>query len=456
MGAAATKADAKAATEHDRRARTLAQAAVFSAVAAVVFLLTVVLLYQGVWLLLTGLAALVVAGVGAWWFVSRRGVPRWIGAAVAVAAPITVIVLYTGDGFWFDSVIVVALWALALACGRSALRIDAARRAAALESVPAPPLRHPVLIMNPKSGGGKVGRFGLVEKAGALGAEVVVLDTSQPQDVEGIARRAVAEGADLLGVAGGDGTQALVASVAAEHDLPFLVISAGTRNHFAMDLGLDRDDPSTCLDALRDGEELRIDLGDLAGRPFVNTASFGAYAQIVQNPEYRDSKSGTMLNELPDLLTGDEGAEALRAEADGDRLPRPQVLLVTNNPYGETETLGGGRRPRLDRGVLGVVAVHVEGSIDAAQLAVLGTSSRSVTVRTAHEVRVDAEAGTIPVAVDGEALNLEPPVVCTIRPGVLRVRVPRDRPGAVPEPVKVDWRTVGALAVGRTGTDPRR
>ena len=438
-----------------RRARTLAQLALVGAAAAVVFLLTAVLLHDGVLPLLIGLATLVLAGVGGWWFVSRRGVLRWIGAAVAIAAPIAMIVLYAVDGFWLNAVIVVALWVLALVCARAALRIDAARRAAARTAEPAPPPSRPVLIMNPKSGDGKVEKFGLAEKARALGAEVVLLDPSQPQDVEDIARKAVDKGADLLGVAGGDGTQALVAAVAAEHRVPFLVLAAGTRNHFAMDLGLDRDDPATGLDALRDGEELRVDLGDLAGRPFVNTASFGAYAQIVQSPEYRDSKSGTMLNQLPDLIGPGGDAETLRVEADGDQLPEPQVLLVSNNPYAETETLGGGRRPHLDRGLLGVVGVHVEGSVAAAELAVLGTSSRAVTVRTAHEVRVDAESGLIPVAVDGEALELPTPVVCTIRPRVLRVRVPRGRPGAVPKAVRIDWRSVGALALGRFGTDPR-
>jgi hypothetical protein len=83
-----------------------------------------------------------------------------------------------------------------------------------------------------------------------VGAEVALLEGPGVVDVADLARRAVAAGADLLGVAGGDGTQALVAGIAAEHDLPFLVIGAGTRNHFAMDLGLDRDNPAACLDAL--------------------------------------------------------------------------------------------------------------------------------------------------------------------------------------------------------------
>src|SRR5205085_9737885 len=185
----------------------------------------------------------------------------------------------------------------------------------------APPPRHPFLVMNPRSGGGKVERFGLKAKAEALGAEVVLLD--QPgTDVQQLARDALARGADLVGVAGGDGTQALVAQVAAEHDVPFLVISAGTRNHFALDLGLDRQDPSRCLDALRDGVEARIDLGEINGRPFVNNASFGAYAEIVEDPGYRDDKTRTALDALPDLLSRRRGAH-LVADIGGTTVDAP-------------------------------------------------------------------------------------------------------------------------------------
>ena len=162
--------------------------------------------------------------------------------------------------------------------------------------------------MNPRSGGGKVAKFRLEDKAAALGAEVTLLEGPGVVDVAALAREAVDDGADLLGVAGGDGTQALVAGIAAERDIPMMVISAGTRNHFALDLGLDRDDPASCLDALTDGVELRIDLGLIGDRTFVNNASFGAYAEVVQSPAYRDDKTGTTLDMLPDLLTGHQGA----------------------------------------------------------------------------------------------------------------------------------------------------
>src|SRR4029078_6345150 len=163
------------------------------------------------------------------------------------------------------------------------------------------PARHPYLIMNPKSGGGKVEKFDLKRKAEELGAEVFLIDGAEPVDVAKVARAAVAQGDDLLGVAGGDGTQALVAGIAAEHGIPFVVISAGTRNHFALDLGLNRENPSACLGALSDGVELGGGLARVNGQVFVNNASFGAYAEVVETPAYRDDKLNTTLNLLPDL-----------------------------------------------------------------------------------------------------------------------------------------------------------
>lgn len=202
----------------------------------------------------------------------------------------------------------------------------------------------------PQVGRGKVGRFWLDEKATALGAEVALLDGPGFVDVADLARKAVADGADLLGVAGGDGTQALVAGVAAEHGLPFLVISAGTRNHFAMDLGLDREHPDHDLDALTDSVEVGLDLGVIGGRTFVNNASFGAYAAVVQSPAYREDKAGTTLQMLPDLLSGQRGPE-LVVRIDGEvTVKGPKALLVSNNPYELGDLAGMGRRARLDRG----------------------------------------------------------------------------------------------------------
>uniref|UniRef100_A0AAU3I154 Diacylglycerol kinase family protein n=1 Tax=Streptomyces sp. NBC_01393 TaxID=2903851 RepID=A0AAU3I154_9ACTN len=432
-------------------ARLLARLAVLAAIGSLVVLL-LALGEGGLVVVGAGLLGLVVGAAGFWWFVAYRGVVRLFGALLAVLAAVAVLVIFAYDGLWITALVLVLCWGATLACARAALRRSRPERS--VRAIAVPRRKRPVLIMNPRSGGGKVGRFGLVQRAEELGARVILLDPSAPADVASLAQQAVAEGADLLGVAGGDGTQALVAAVAAEHDLPFLVVSAGTRNHFAMDLGLDRTDPSRCLDALTDGEELRVDLGDVAGRPFVNTVSFGVYAEVVQRPEYRDDKAGTALALTPDLLLG-KGAPRLDAQVDSTTLSSQQALLISNNPYASSDELSGaGSRPRLDDGELGVYGIRVEDAAQAAGLAIRGSQSTGLTVMTAHRVAVTSGTDEIPVAIDGEALRLHTPVVCTLRPGALRVLVPRDRPGVVVPAPPVNWRRIIDLAIGRTERTP--
>ncbi len=284
----------------------------------------------------------------------------------------------------------------------------------------------PYVIMNPRSGGGKVGKFDLVAKATQLGATVALIDGPGQVDVAAMAQAAVADGADLLGVAGGDGTQALVAGIAADHDLPFLVISAGTRNHFAMDLGLDREHPDQGLEAFTDGVELVLDLGVVGGRTFVNNASFGAYAAIVQSPAYRDDKRGTTLQMLPDLLTGHAGPRLTVTIDGGETIEGPNAILISNNAYELGDPAGLGRRNRIDLGLLGVVSITVDSAAAAAAL-LKGRHASGLRTLTAHEVVIDADTDEIAVGIDGESVLLPTPVHCLIRPGALRVRVPHDR-----------------------------
>jgi diacylglycerol kinase family enzyme len=427
--------------------RWLARLALVAAAAAVLVAPVVAGLRQGLALVLVGLVGLALTLAGVWWALTNKGLVRGLAVALAVAAPLTVLVLYTRARLTWVVLVALGLVALAVAAGRAALRRDAIPER--MQEYDVAPPRRPFLIMNPRSGGGKVARFGLKDKAEALGATVALLEGPQVVDVGELARRAVADGADLLGVAGGDGTQALVAGIAAEHGIPLLVISAGTRNHFALDLGLDRDDPSRCLDALQDGVELLVDLGFIGERPFVNNASFGAYAAVVQSPAYRDDKTRTTLDQLPGLLAGQQGPRLL-ARAGNVTVEGPQAVLVSNNVYGMGDIAGLGRRARLDRGNLGVFAVTVASAVQAAGL-VRGTQSRGVTRLAGREVLVDADAAQIPVGVDGEALLLDTPVRCTIRPAALRVRVPRHRPG-VPDPKPImDWKRLRQMALTMRG-----
>ena len=397
-------------------------------------------------MLAVSLAAGAVSLAAAYVFLSRRGIVRWLSFAVFVAAPIAVIVVYAFQNLLWVAILSAVVWLLASLTARRALTGD--QPDWRMPEHPArPPARHPYLIMNPKSGGGKVEKFDLKRKAEALGAEVFLFGGSGPVDVADVARQAVAGGSDLLGVAGGDGTQALVAGIAAEHDLPFVVISAGTRNHFALDLGLDREDPAASLGALSDGVELRVDLGKINGQTFVNNASFGAYAEIVETPAYRDDKRNTTLNTLPDLLQGHRGAH-LRVRADGAQIDAPQALLVSNNPYGTGDIAGLGRRVRLDRGILGVVGITVSNAAQAAGL-IRGRRAAGLSVLTTKRIEITADAPQIPVGVDGESILMSTPVTCTVSPGALRVWVPRDRPGIPAPKPPADWARLRHLAATR-------
>ena len=380
----------------------------------------------------------------AYFFLSRRGVVRWVSAAVVVLAPIAVLVAHAIAGLLWVAILAVAVWVLAGVTARMALAGDRKRDWRMPEYPAQPPAEHPFFIMNPRSGGGKVGKFDLKRKAEGLGAEVFLMEGPEEVDVAAVARDAVARGADLLGAAGGDGTQALVAEVAAEHGIPFVVITAGTRNHFALDLGLDREDPAASLDALTDGVELHVDLGEIGGQTFVNNASFGAYAEVVQTPEYRGDKVGTTLQLLPDLLQGHDGAR-LEAQVDGTRIEAPQALLVANNPYGMGDVAGLGRRARLDRGILGVVGVNVDNAHQAVGL-LRGANATGLKVLTTRQIEITADAPQIPVGIDGEAVRLPTPVQCAIRPGALRVWVPHDRPGIPAPGARMDWARLRHLA----------
>jgi len=428
--------------------RWLARASFALVLAAVVLVLAV-----AGWRSLT-LAAFAVLGVcavlaGGYWFLANRGLLRWLALALMVAAPVLIVVAFAWHHLVWVAIVAVALMIAAAAAARTALSTGG--QDAAMPAVPAARPQRPFLIMNPRSGGGKVTKFGLQDKAQALGAEVALLEGPGTVDVAALARKAVADGADLLGVAGGDGTQALVAGIAAEHHLPFVVISAGTRNHFALDLGLDRDDPDTCLDALTDGEELQVDLGVIADRTFVNNASFGAYAEVVRSPAYRDDKRGTTLQTLPDLLSGHRGAR-LTARAGGTTIQAPQALLVSNGPYEMTDVAGLGRRARLDTGTLGVVAVTVDSARQAIGLLRRGHGP-GLTVLTAGEVAIDADAPQIPVGIDGETILLPAPVRCAIQPRALRVVVPRQRPGVPAPKPALEWPRLRQLASFRAQPD---
>jgi len=290
-----------------------------------------------------------------------------------------------------------------------------------------PPARFPVLLINPRSGDGKAERAGLVRECQARNIEPVVLRPGQ--DVVALAEAAVAGGAQLIGMAGGDGSMALVAAVAARHRVPMVVVPAGTRNHLAMDLGLDRSDVTGALDACGAAVERAVDLGDVNGRPFVNNVSLGLYAEIIRSPAYREAKVDTTLSALPDLVgPGSRPFDLRFTDPAGQRHAGAHVVQVANNPYGRTlRTLAN--RPRLDSGRLGVITLRLpEGPPHPELLAAAATGrpDRLSGFAAWEALTFEVDSGDlVDAGIDGEALRISPPLRFAIRPGALRIRLPR-------------------------------
>jgi diacylglycerol kinase family enzyme len=300
-----------------------------------------------------------------------------------------------------------------------------------------------VLFFNPRSGGGKAERFALAKEARERGIEPIELKAGD--DLEVLVRRAVERGADGLAMAGGDGSQAVVAAIASELGLPYACVPAGTRNHFALDLGVDRDDVVGALDAFVDGGERFVDLGDVNGRVFVNNVSLGLYAEAVQHAGYRDAKIRTVLDTVPDVL-GPSGDELdLRWRGPGGHEHRGgAAVLISNNCYRFGRAVGSGTRPRIDDGLLGITVVGAISWQDEAGRSL----QRPWREWAAPTFEVDSER-PIAAGIDGEALVLDAPLQFRIRSRVLRVRIARKHPGASPSAIAPDGIRASAVELAR-------
>lgn len=280
---------------------------------------------------------------------------------------------------------------------RQLVRVDAARRA--------------VLFINPNSGGGKAGRARLADLARERSIEPVAL---AGDGLEALIQGAVDDGADVLGVAGGDGSLAVVAAVAAARGIPFVCIPAGTRNHFARDVGVAPDDLVGALDAFGTALERTIDLGEVNGRAFVNNVSLGIYADAVARPGYRDAKLRTLLETAEEeaLGSGPAPPDVRLLDDRGHEHRGPAVVLVSNNPYALKRPPAGGGRPALESGELGILVIDTPD----------GPPHPAARAWTARSLSIDA-SNAVPAGVDGEALTLVPPLHFTIHPSALRVRI---------------------------------
>ena len=242
----------------------------------------------------------------------------------------------------------------------------------------------------------------LRDRARSRGIETHVL--AEGEDAAELARGA---DADSLGMAGGDGSLAAVAEIALERDVPFVCVPYGTRNHFARDLGLDRDDPLAALAAF-DGTERRIDVGRVNGRLFLNNVVLGLYASLVHRREHHRRRRDALARLRALLLLVRERGREQELQIDGRRV-EASVVLVANNSY-ELDLFDIGERERLDEGSLYLYVAH-------------GWRPRTWEEQAGSEFTIEG-SGPLRAASDGEPIRLDSPARFAVEPLALRVLVP--------------------------------
>ena len=427
--------------------RRLAAIAALLLVAGVI-IATVVIVLKDPLIVVAQVLLLAILATGAWVAVTRTAVMRWVAAIIAIAAVVGILALELSKEGRVGVSLIVRIVLLLVAAGLARYAAQPRRAHPTAERDPGrsgarrltqrphhePQVRRREGGALPASQGmpgarHRADRPGVgrrpaaaaedAEECRARGVEPTV--QTWGDDLSQLAHDAIDRGVDVIGMAGGDGSQALVASIAAERGVPMVVIPAGTRNHFALDLGLDRDDVVGALDAYGPAVERTIDLGDVNGRVFVNNVSMGLYAVIVESSEYRDAKMETTLAALPQMLGPDTKPFDLRfTSGDGVQHDGAHVIQVSNNPYGGTLSTMA-TRPRLDTGKLGVFALVAPDALGVtrflAQLA-LGHPERYEGFSSWSEPRVEITSGSpIAVGLDGESLTMDAPLVFTSRPG---------------------------------------
>jgi diacylglycerol kinase family enzyme len=405
-----------------------------------------------------GLVGIALLTAGAWWFVTEVGLVKLIAGVIGVGGVVLIVVAFAqalskSEHVVLRLVAILAVVSLMIFLANFALKRPVPDSSLRVKERPS----RPVLLCNPWSGGGKVEKFGLIELADELGIETVLLDKGL--DLEELTLDAVARGADCLGMAGGDGSQALVASVAIKHDLPFVCIPAGTRNHFALDLGLDRDDPRAAMLAYRDAIERRVDYATVNGRLFVNNVSLGIYATIVQSEDYRNNKvevSSKMTAELLGRQT--ETFDLQYTTPDGTEVDGAFVIMVSNNRYVLGAKRDVAQRRRLDAGQLGIFALSPRTGGQAARLmtmSMLGLpdSSKYWWEFHAPDFEVRSRSGSAYMGVDGEALEADTPLRFEIHPLGLRLYVPEGNLDEVERRRARDLRVADLMQIAR-GHEP--
>lgn len=271
----------------------------------------------------------------------------------------------------------------------------------------------------------------IAELFGAQGRRATVVPAGEGTSPADAARRALQAGCRVIVAAGGDGTVSAAAGAAAGGQVPLGVLPLGTLNHFAKDLGL----PLRLEDAVAvviGGATRLVDVGEVNGRVFINNSSLGAYPNIVElRRRHQDSGLGKWIAALWATLAVLRRRPFLAVRI---RMPEEVLLRLTpfvfvgNNEY-RMAGLRAGSRESLSGGHLALYVMHAARRSSLLRLGwqVLWCGVDQVQELELHavpEASIETRRRRLRVALDGELLVLDAPLIYRIRPAALRVLTP--------------------------------
>ena len=294
-----------------------------------------------------------------------------------------------------------------------------------------------IVIMNREAGGTNDPQARIVELFRSSGEEPRLMHPNGNDDVVALSRAAARSEERIIVAAGGDGTVSAVAAAVAGTDKVLGVLPIGTLNHFAKDLNIPLD-LEKAVQTIVAGETATVDVGEVNGRVFINNSSLGLYPRIVSRREAQQQRLSRgkwtaffwatiqALRRFPflDLRIEFEGRQIFR---------RTAFLFVGNNEY-QIAGFNLGSRACVDGGRLGLYLTQRTGRLGLFRLAFHALFGRvdqakDFDVFCVTEARIETRKRRLLVALDGEIQRMETPLEYRIRPGALRVLVPRKGAG---------------------------
>jgi YegS/Rv2252/BmrU family lipid kinase len=286
-----------------------------------------------------------------------------------------------------------------------------------------------VLVVNAHSRKGQdlfeAAKAKLVERGIELIASHAVRD---PRRLDRIVDQAVADGAPMVIVGGGDGSLSCTIDFVVHHDCVFAILPLGTANSFARTLGIPLD-LDGAVDTIVEGRRRRIDLGRINGDYYANCAALGLSPMIgdsVPHKLKRDlGRFGYLLWAMwclarfrPFRLTVDDGERQ-------ETIWATEVRIANGSFHGGVELID---RAAVDSGEIVVQAVTGRSTLRLVwnwAAKVLGLPAHdAVTVEyRGRKLRIET-VPRLPVSIDGEVLTRTPADV-EVATRAVEVVVPR-------------------------------